>query len=444
MGYDARKREEELLARIGPLYREALAAGSAPPAQLEMEQALLRAACRDYLNYRNKLLDDIWRTFDPARGVPIEQAVKTIVACLVPVPKTHFTGRLRNNARPSPQADLFCIRAENEEAMFLAGLSKVVEMASKRDRAVAYRATVAKQVEDLDVRWKDLERQHGYHDDSQKRVAAELQRLLDEAAITAAARAATRNEKIMRTLGIVINTPGVDKLVPGDLGDLLKVFHEGVKVAVKMWQSMWDLTSARKRMLQDGYRSESGTTLVLYRDFQAETRRFMEVFGYELLLKECGRGEAAVEEFVAACPTEAQKTDMRVFVDELKRVLRLRRDEAKGGWDDFVKRHSSKFFGPMSPENLELFLSDKSWQEREKVLVNKHEHLLGLLRAWRDDTKEHYFISLSTRSEELKLLLAPIVAEFGNLIGVWELNMKLAGELASLCDDRENDVKSLS
>ncbi|MBP6216337.1 MAG: hypothetical protein KA391_02980, partial [Luteimonas sp.] len=58
--------------------------------------------------------------------------------------------------------------------------------------------------------------------------------------------------------------------------------------------------------------------------------------------------------------------------------------------------------------------------------------------------EQHQFISMSSQGEELRLLLAPVVQEFVELIRVWELNLRLEGELESLCDDRENDVRSLT
>ena len=439
MPFEARTREQELLARIGPLYREAAAANVAPKAQLDVEQTMLRRACMDYVLSRNRLLDDIWRVLDAPAGNPREPLVRNILATLAPLAKRGFSERIRNLSAPTAQADLFCIRAENEEAAFFAGLSKVVEMASKRDLAAQYLAAVKKQADDLDVRWKDLERQHGVHEEAQKRTADELLKMLSGAAAAAAAKTATRNEQIVKALAILLKLP-IEKLLPEiELKNALNLLRE----AVKYWRAVYDMTPVRKQMLRSAYLSEAGTTVVLYRDFHAETRRFIEAFGYERLLKECGRGEAALEEFVAACPSDGQKADMRIFVDELKRVLRLRRDEGKACWDDFVKRHERKFFGPMSPQNLEAMLSDKAWHERENLIVNTHENLLSLLSAWRDEAKQHQFISMSSQGEELRLLLAPVVQEFVELIRVWELNLRLEGELESLCDDRENDVRSL-
>jgi len=440
MPFEMRRREQEMLARIEPLYREAAAAGAAPKAQLDVEQTMLRRACSDYVVARNRLLDDIWRALETPAGNPREPLVRNILATLAPVVKRSFSERLRNLGTPTPQADLFCIRVENEEAAFVAGLSKVVEMASKRDLAAQYLATVKKQADDLDVRWKDLERQHGAHDDVQKRAADELLKVLSGAASAAAAKTATRNERIAKLLELVLRFP-IDKLLPDvELKNALALLRE----AVKYWRAIYDMTPVRKQMLKGAYLSESGTTVVLYRDFHAETRRFIEAFGYDRLSKDCERGEAALEEFVAACPSEAQKADMRVFIDELKRFLRLRRDEGKSCWDDFVKRHERKFFGPMSPANLEALLSDKAWSEREAVIVNTHDNLLSLLRVWRDETKQHQFISAGSQGEELRLLLAPVAQEFAELLAVWELNLRLEGELESLCDVRENDVKSLS
>ncbi len=441
MPFESRRREQELLARIEPLYREAAAAGVAPKAQLDVEQTLLRRACMDYILARNRLLDDIWRALEAPAGNPREPLVRNILATLAPVAKRSFSERIRNLNAPTPQADLFCIRAENEEAAFFAGLPKVVEMASKRDLAAQYLVTVKKQSDDLEVRWKDLERQHGAHDEVQKRAADELLRMLSGAASAAAAKTATRNERIAKLLALVLRFP-IEKLLPEvELRNALALLRE----AVKYWRAVYDMTPVRKQMLKGAYLSESGTTVVLYRDFHAETRRFIEAFGYDrLLLKECDRGETALEEFVAACPSEAQKADMRVFVDELRRFLRLRRDEGKSCWDEFVKRHERKFFGPMSPVNLEALLSDKAWSEREAVIVNTHDDLLSLLKAWRDEAKQHQFISAASQGEELRLLLAPVVQEFTELLAVWELNLRLEGELESLCEARENDVKSLS
>ena len=440
MPFESRRREQELLARIEPLYREATAANVVPKAQLDVEQTLLRRACADYVLSRNRLLDDIWRALDGPAGNPREPLVRNILATLAPLAKRSFSERVRNLNAPTPQADLFCIRAENEEAVFFAGLSKVVEMASKRDFAAQYLATVKKQADDLEVRWKDLERQHGNHDEAQKRAADELLKMLSGAASAAAVKTATRNEQIVRLLALLLKLP-IDKVLTQiELKNALAVMRE----AVKYWQAVYDMTPVRKAQLKSAYLSEAGTTVVLYRDFNAETRRFIEDFGYARLLKECERGEAALEEFHGLCPTDAQKLDVRIFVEELRKVLRLRRDEGKACWDDFVKRHERRFFGPMSPQNLEALLSDKAWSEREQVIVNTHEHLLSLLAAWRDEAKQHQFISMASQGEELRLLLAPLVQEMVELQTVWQLNLRLEGELESLCDDREKDVKSLS
>ena len=69
---------------------------------------------------------------------------------------------------------------------------------------------------------------------------------------------------------------------------------------------------------------------------------------------------------------------------------------------------------------------------------------MSLLRAWREETKQHHFIAASSRGDEAKLMLGPIVDEFIKLIGVWDNNLQLARQMESLCEARENDVKSLS
>ena len=94
MPFEARTREQELLARIGPLYREAAAANVAPKAQLDVEQTMLRRACMDYVLSRNRLLDDIWRVLDAPAGNPREPLVRNILATLAPLAKRGFSHNL--------------------------------------------------------------------------------------------------------------------------------------------------------------------------------------------------------------------------------------------------------------------------------------------------------------------------------------------------------------
>ena len=119
-----------------------------------------------------------------------------------------------------------------------------------------------------------------------------------------------------------------------------------LREAVKYWRAIYDMTPVRKQMLKGAYLSESGTTVVLYRDFHAETRRFIEAFGYDRLSKDCERGEAALTEFsrtfdrvvpdsfrvpadlLARCADELDPAVREAFTESIRRRRAVAESEA--------------------------------------------------------------------------------------------------------------------
>lgn len=433
MAFDSRFREKELLLRLDPLFAEAEAKASAPPAQLKQDRIVLTQACKDYVTTRNFHLDLMLRQLETA-VIDLENSFKTQLTELTPFIGRTFAERIKNNGKPSPQAELFCMRAEIEEAAFLAGMKRVVAAAAKRDYLLRYEKILKKHAEDLEVRWKSLIAQHASYDDAEKRIADEIGRIIAEAATEAAAQTSPRAESYARYLDIALGLP-----IP--LPETFSMIRTFVKNGVSYWRKVNDLFSYRQGLLKDAYKSEVSTTLVLFKDFRSETRSFIDEYNYEKAQKECESGEAALEELVTTCPAPGQKEDLRLFVNEARLRLREKFNQGKWAWDDFVRKHDKKFFGPIVPHIKDELLSTTAWQERKRNLY--HMNLHAMLKAWRDDNRHLKLVEIANQGAEVKQLVGYIVEEMVALKNALDATMAAVFELERLNEAREQDSRSL-
>lgn len=433
MAFDSRVREKELLMRLDPLFAEAEAKTSAPPAQLKQDRIVLTQACKDYVTTRNFHLDLMLRQLETA-VIDLENPFKIQLTELAPLIGRTFAERIKNNGKPSPQAELFCMRVEIEEAAFLAGMKRVVEAAAKRDYLHRYEKILKKHTEDLEVRWKSLIAQHASFDANEKSIVEEINRTIAEAATEAAAQTSPRAESYVRYLDIALSLP-----IP--LPETLSFIRTFAKNAVGYWRKVTDQFSYRQTLFKDAYKSEVGTTLVLFKDFRSETRRFIDDYNYEKAQKECEAGEAALEELVKASPAPGQKEDLRLFVNEARLRLRERFNQGKWAWDDFVRKHDRKFFGPIVPHIKDELLSTTAWNERKRNMY--HMNLHALLKAWRDDNRHLKLVEIANLGGEAKQLVGYIVEEMVALKSALDATIAAMIELERLNDAREQDARSL-
>ena len=433
MAFDSRAREKELLLRLDPLFAEAETKASAPPAQLKQDRIVLTQACKDYVTTRNFHLDLMLRQLETA-VIDIEIPFKTQLTELTPFIGRTFAERIKNNGKPSPQAELFCMRVEIEEAAFLAGMKRVVVAATKRDYLMRYEKILRKHTEDLEVRWKSVIAQHAGYDETERRIAEEIGRTIAEAATEAAAQTSPRSESYARYLDIALGLP-----IP--LPDTLSTIRTFAKSAVGYWRKVNDLFSYRQSLFKDAYKSEVSTTLVLFKDFRSETRRFIDEYNYEKAEKECESGEAALEELVNACPSPAQKEDLRLFVNEARLRLRERYNKGKWAWDDFVRKHDRKFFGAVVPHIKDELLSTTAWNERKRNMY--HMNLHAMLKVWRDDNRHLKLVEIANQGAEVKQLVGYIVEEMVALKSALDSTMAAVFELERLNEAREQDARSL-
>lgn len=433
MAYDSRAREKELLARLEPLFAEAEAKASAPPAQLKQDRFVLTQACKDYVTTRNFHLDVMLRQFETA-VIDLEIPFKTQLTELTPFIGKTFAERIKNNGKPSPQAELFCMRVEIEEAAFLNGMKRVVEAAMRRDYLLRYAKILKKHTEDLDVRWQSVIAQHTNYDANEKRIADDIDKVIAEAATEAAAQTSPRGETYVRYLDIALNLP-----IP--LPETLSGIRTIAKGAVGYWRKVTDQFSYRQTLFKEAYRSEVGTTLVLFKEFRSETRKFIDDYNYEKAQKECDAGEAALEELVNVSPAPGQKEDLRLFVNEARLRLRERFNQGKWAWDDFVRKHDRKFFGPIVPQIKDELLSTSAWQERKRRMY--HMNLHAMLTAWRDDNRHLKLLEIANLGGEAKQMTGYIVEEMVALKSALDATIKAVHELERLNEARERDTQSL-
>lgn len=437
MGFDTRKREEELLSRLEPLLKEAEEKQTVPADQVVKERTLLQAACKDYVNSRNSFMAQMIDGMSSNNGDQ-ENPYKNAINSLSPVVSRSFSERVKNVGTPSPQADLFCMRVEMEEATFMKALEQTVIAASKRDYLYKYEGIIKKQIEDLDKRWTEVTKAHQNYDAVEKQITDELTNLIKEASQAAAAKTATKGETAIRYIDTLLKLP----TPPGVLGDGAKAVLAVIKESVSYWKGKTDMFSSRLKQFQDAYKSEVGTTLVLFKDFREETQEFIDDFGYDKAEDEKEAGDSALNSFVSSCATDAQKSDATVFADEAKKALAAKLSIAKNIWDDFVKKNEKKFFGPVGPEIAEGLLSTSAWKDRKAALA--HTSLHALLKEWRDESRNHQFIEIANKGGELQLLVQPLVDELVVLRAEWEKTMEAVWEFERLNEQREKDAQNLS
>ena len=306
MAFDSRKREGELVSRQDLLLAEAELTASAPASQISMDRTVLTHACKDYVTTRNFYLDLILREMAGNATTRLEESFKKIVDEVTVLIARTFSERLRNNGRPSPQAQLFCMRVEIEESAFVNGLKRVVEAAARRDYLVGYEEIVRKHAADLEVLWADVVKRHDNYDAIEREIVAEMARAVSEAAVVAAERTATTGEQILKVTDQLLQVP-----IPP-----LFAFREGIEVAVEFVKGVVtslkttrDQFPVRMERFKNAYRSETGTTLVLFKNFRHQTQEFIDKYNYREAEKKSEEGQAALEECHKACQTEAQKYD---------------------------------------------------------------------------------------------------------------------------------------
>jgi hypothetical protein len=436
MAFESRKREEELLARLATLLTDAESKGIAKT-QIAQERMLLETACKEYIFSRNYHLERMLRRMETPPGY--EDAIRNLAKGLDPIIGRIFGERLKTLGKNSPQAGQFCMQAENEEAAFVTGLKRVIDSAAKLDYLVSYEKKVKKQTEDLEIRWASVTKQHADYDAIEKQIADEMALQINNAAKEAAVQTATKGESMRRLLDAAVQTP----IPPGVvLPQWVEVAIESVKIAVNYFNVTRDQLPARLQRFQDAYRSEVGTTLVLFKSFREETKQFIDEYGYQKADNENLAGQAALEDIYKACVTGGQRDDVRIFADEAKKFLQARYNTGKTTWDDFVKKHETKFFGAISPLNAEGLLATSAWRERKAAI--KHMDLHSLLSAWRDETRNHKIIEVANRGAELKQLFGYLVDEMVKLQTALEETMKAVRDYERLNEQREQDAKSLA
>jgi len=355
------------------------------------EEKVLKAAIEDYMRLRESCLKELLRIVERDSLGDLKQGeewTKRADACKSDTTRP-ISDAIKALNDPSVGALGFATVFAVEESAFFASIQKF-SVATQRDRIVAINGRLGEMTKILDEKWSSITSQDASIDDRAKRTATEINDILKEAIQSAARRNQSAKEqalKIVETAG-KYEWPDSGSPILDGIAKLIGI----VQPIVETWNATELNVQERIRTLNAYISSKSGL-LIIFMDQRAVIAEFLRDNGYPSAEEALRTAKAGFSTFTGALRTSGQKTDGDRFGNDALNLLNGHMNRLQGTYNEFVRRHEEKFFGPVSPKIEDDFLERAFWDNWERAAFG-----LGLdtkLRDWQNDVAGFFGVSTS-------------------------------------------------
>lgn len=283
---------------------------------------------------------------------------------------------------PSLALLAFHTQMQLDEAAFLGALGKS-NVGDEIDRIAAVARNLEQKTADLEKIWKETIDRDGDFDKKAEETAKEIAKLIDEAIETAAATHRTLLESFAELTKINDKIPegaqDLSDLLPGLFGLAAKALLKVLANSTYFWAKMQERLIEREGKLRETFGKEANLLLV-FSETRKEVEEFVKTTNFEQAEAAFEQAEKELDELVAAMKTSGQKDDLGSFRDRILDALEDVLDEAERRHDEFVTKHRTKFFGPLSSQVIDELIESSRWDGLEREIDSRtlHERLAEL------------------------------------------------------------------
>ena len=367
------------------------------------ENALLFAPERDglpkayeaYIGARNKALTDLLEIIkegDPGRKEQQRRFVDRAEALKSDLGK--FADALKPVDKLSPTALGILNGITQREGQFIEAL-KLLKVAEQRDAIVEQRRRMVEMTELLETKWKGLLDLDNNLDRQEQQMAQEIQKALEQAINNAAGSRKNIQEKMKTVVAVIA---GVGKKIPNDA---IKQMAEILDHINKEWYAKWleaqNYAGQRVRTYTDLTRGEHGGVFVLFSDLRRDTDLFIRENGFDKAKERYGKAKEDLERLPDNYSGSGPKADAAEWSKLALEHINNHLKASEEAFNNFVRKHEKKFFGPIGPDVREELLETQVWDRLESE--QRRLDLDERLRAWRGDAKGFFEVSLSGLSD---------------------------------------------
>ncbi len=120
----------------------------------------------------------------------------------------------------------------------------------------------------------------------------------------------------------------------------------------------------------------------------------------------------ALASWSSSSATSGQRSDAEYFAKDLLGKLSNHLSVTEKSFNEFVRRHQSKFFGPVAPDIVEALAETRVWEDWNKMIQGKG--LDAKLRMYRNEANTHFAIGLGELSTDDQEYLKGLIRERTN------------------------------
>lgn len=277
---------------------------------------------------------------------------------------------------PSLALLAFHTRLQLDEAAFLGALGKS-NVGDEIDRIAAVARNLEQKTADLEKIWKETVDRDGDFDKKAEETAKEIAKLVDEAIETAAANHRTMLEQLGEVAKLNEKIPegmqDLSDLLPGVFGLALKALLKILGSSTYFWAKMQERLIEREGKLRETFAKEANL-LLAFSETRKEVEEFVKTTNFEAAEAAFEQAEKELDELVGAMKTSGQKDDLGRFRDRVLDALEDVLDAAERRHDEFVSKHRTKFFGPLSSQVIEELIESSRWDGLTREIDSRTLH----------------------------------------------------------------------
>ncbi len=270
----------------------------------------------------------------------------------------------------------FHTQMQLDEAAFLGALGKS-DVGDEIDRIAAVARNLEQKTADLEKIWQETVDRDGEFDQKAEETAKEIAKIVDEAIETAAANHRTLLESFAEVAKANDKIPegaqDLSDLLPGLFGLAAKALLKVLANSTYFWAKMQERLIERMGKLKETFAKEANLLLV-FSETRKEVEEFVKTTNFEQAEDAFEQAEKELDALVAAMRTSGQKDDLGRFRDQVLDALEDVLDEAERRHHEFVSKHRTKFFGPLSSQVVEELIETSRWGSLARDIDSRTLH----------------------------------------------------------------------
>lgn len=266
---------------------------------------------------------------------------------------------------PSVALLAFDKRFQVAEAAFLGGF-KESQVGDEADAILGIARSLREKTEGLEKVWAKTLDQDEDFDDKAQATAKEVSGLIDEAI----SKAAANNRELIEAFGELVKIndslpeglKDLSDLVPGALGTVVKVILKALASSSYFYAKLLEKLLERERKLQDLFRRE-GNLMVVFSETRKEVAEFVRNTNLDKAKVSYIAADKELDTLIGAMEADTHEAAAEGFKKEVMEALGKVLDRAETHHNEFVKKHKSKFFGPVGSDIAEQLLETRVWSD---------------------------------------------------------------------------------